>query len=129
MPFVHDGRSSHARTQNNGGGETFQELVQKLSDILGPCSGLNSEEIDPDVIQETMRSYTSNESEWDQYALLDPSKHYTRNLVDEGNGKSNLVRRRRFPVAMNLTSSHSSSWYGLLAKAALFTIMQMHTVS
>jgi hypothetical protein len=38
-----------------------------------------------------MQSYTSKESEWEQYALLDPSKHYTRNLVDEGNGKSNLV--------------------------------------
>jgi cysteine dioxygenase len=96
MPFVQEDGSSHARTSNNGGVDAFQELVRRLSNILGPCSGLDSEEIDPDMIQETMRSYTSNESEWEQYALLDPSKHYTRNLVDEGNGKSNLVRRARF---------------------------------
>lgn len=95
MPFIQEDCSDQAPAEINGCRDAFQELVQKLSDILGPCSGLDSEEIDPDVIQETMRSYTSNKSEWGQYALLDPSKHYTRNLVDEGNGKSNLVCRTR----------------------------------
>ena len=95
MPFIQENCSAQAQTENNGCRDAFQELVQKLSDILGPCSGLDSEEIDPDVIQETMRSYTSNEYEWEPYALLDPSKHYTRNLVDEGNGKSNLVCQTR----------------------------------
>jgi len=91
MPFIQECGSRQAPIPYEGAGDAFQELVQSLSDILGPCSGLDSEEIDPDVIQQTMRSYTSKESEWEQYALLDPSKNYTRNLVDEGNGKSNLL--------------------------------------
>jgi cysteine dioxygenase len=39
-----------------------------------------------------MENYTSCESEWSKYAFSDLSRGYTRNLVDEGNGKSNLVR-------------------------------------
>jgi cysteine dioxygenase len=38
-----------------------------------------------------MSIYTSNEQEWQEYALADPSRNYTRNLVDKGNGKSNLL--------------------------------------
>jgi cysteine dioxygenase len=91
MPFIQENSSSHPGRRDGDSGDDFEELVQQLSDVLGPCSGLDSEEIDPDVIQQLMRSYTSMESEWEQYALLDPSKPYTRNLVDEGNGKSNLV--------------------------------------
>jgi len=91
MPFIQENSSSHPCRQGGGSSDDFEELVQQLSDVLGPCSGLDSEEIDPGVIQQMMRSYTSKESEWEQYALLDPSKHYTRNLVDEGNGKSNLL--------------------------------------
>jgi hypothetical protein len=125
MPFIQGDGSSHPCAQNGGSGDAFQELVQKLSDILGPCSGLDSEEIDPELIQEMMRLYHSNESEWEQYALLDPSKHYTRNLVDEGNGKSNLVGRIVLG-GNDFDDFHSSSWFGLLEKAALSTIMQMH---
>ena len=75
-----------------------------------------------------MRSYTSKESEWEQYALLDPSKHYTRNLVDEGNGKSNLVGKNRLLTWNDSDKFHSLSWFGVLAEAALSTIMQMLTV-
>jgi hypothetical protein len=39
-----------------------------------------------------MSDYTSSESDWATYAFSDLSRGYTRNLVDEGNGKSNLVR-------------------------------------
>ena len=75
-----------------------------------------------------MQSYTSKESEWEQYAFLDPSKHYTRNLVDEGNGKSNLVRHDRLLTGNDSDKFHSLSWFGVLAEAALSTIMQMLTV-
>lgn len=71
---------------------SFQELVRKLSNVLEPSSGLDSDEVDPAVIQQMMRIYTSDESEWAQYAFVDSSRPYTRNLVDEGNGKSNLVQ-------------------------------------
>ena len=128
MPFIQENSSSHICRRGGGSGNDFEELVQQLSDVLGPCSGLDSEEIDPDVIQQMMQSYASKESEWEQYALLDPSKHYTRNLVDEGNGKSNLVGKTAPLTGNDSDKFHSLSWFGVLAEAALFTIMQMLTV-
>jgi len=38
-----------------------------------------------------MKEYESKEEDWGRYALGDASRGYTRNLVDVGNGKSNLV--------------------------------------
>ena len=103
MPLLLERDSRQARTQSDGTSDNFQGLVNKLSHILGPCSGLDSEEIDPYVIQQTMASYHSKESEWGRYAFQDPSRHYTRNLVDEGNGKSNLVSPWRTLVETLLT--------------------------
>ena len=37
-----------------------------------------------------METYKSNAQDWKEYALFDPSR-YTRNLVDDGNGKYNLI--------------------------------------
>jgi cysteine dioxygenase len=69
----------------------FQQLVRDLSDILGPSSGLDSTDVDPNRIVELMKSYDSVLSDWQKYALADVSRPYTRNLVDKGNGKSNLM--------------------------------------
>ncbi|EEA27608.1 cysteine dioxygenase Cdo1, putative [Talaromyces marneffei ATCC 18224] len=69
----------------------FEKLVQDLSAALGPSSGLDSEDVDPLDIQRLMEEYVSDETEWNVYAMADPSRNYTRNLVDEGNGKSNLL--------------------------------------
>ena len=74
--------------------DDFQKLVQDLSDVLGPSSGLDSEDVDPLNIQHFMENYVSTRSEWEPYALRDPNRTFTRNLVDRGNGKSNLVRRK-----------------------------------
>ncbi|KAK2769838.1 Cysteine dioxygenase [Emmonsiellopsis sp. PD_33] len=71
--------------------DAFQRLVDDLSAALGPSSGLDSDDVDPMDIQKLMEGYTSREHEWEQYALADASRAYTRNLVDEGNGKSNLL--------------------------------------
>jgi cysteine dioxygenase len=128
MPFIQENSSSRPCRRGGGSSDGFEELVQQLSDVLGPCSGLDSEEIDPAVIQQMMQSYTSKESEWEQYALLDPSKNYTRNLVDEGNGKSNLVSKNRLLTGNDSDKFHSLSWFGVLAEVALSTIMQMLTV-
>ena len=73
--------------------DAFHRLVQDLSDVLGPSSGLDSEDVDPSDIQRLMENYVSKKSEWEPYALKDPSRTFTRNLVDRGNGKSNLVRK------------------------------------
>ena len=84
--------------------DAFHQLVQDLSDVLGPSSGLDSEDVDPRVIQHLMEEYVSKKSEWEAYALKDPSRTFTRNLVDRGNGKSNLVRG-----ACVIVSSHHHS--------------------
>lgn len=72
-------------------GDAFQQLVQDLSNVLGPSSGLDSADVDPLDLQKLMEGYTSRDVEWQKYALEDPSRTYTRNLVDKGNGKSTLV--------------------------------------
>ncbi|KIN06231.1 hypothetical protein OIDMADRAFT_155190 [Oidiodendron maius Zn] len=71
--------------------DPFHRLVSDLSRILGPSSGLNSSDIEVTELQKLMESYTSKESDWSRYAFSDFSRGYTRNLVDEGNGKSNLL--------------------------------------
>lgn len=73
------------------GKDAFHKLVEDLSAVLGPSSGLDSDDVDPMDIQKLMEGYVSNPQEWQRYALADTSRAYTRNLVDEGNGKSNLV--------------------------------------
>lgn len=89
----------------------FDKLVQDMSDALGPSSGLDSDDVDPMDIQRLMEGYVSNSDDWHQFALSDSSRGYTRNLVDEGNGKSNLVRKNN-PHEVNsplISSSCSSS--------------------
>ncbi|KAI5302599.1 Cysteine dioxygenase [Ascosphaera pollenicola] len=71
--------------------DAFHALVSDLSAVLGPSSGLDSDDVDPKEIMALMERYTSNEEEWSRYAFADGSRGYTRNLVDEGNGKSNLI--------------------------------------
>ena len=69
----------------------FEQLVHDLRSALGPCSGIDSKDINPAKLQELMELYQSDERHWHPYALGDYSRSYTRNLVDEGNGKCNLV--------------------------------------
>ncbi|KAI2611977.1 RmlC-like cupin domain-containing protein [Hypoxylon sp. NC1633] len=69
----------------------FEQLVQDIKAILGPSSGIDSEDVDVEDLQQTMERYVSDEKEWSKYALEDATMPYTRNLVDEGNGKANLL--------------------------------------
>jgi cysteine dioxygenase len=71
--------------------DPFHCLVKALSDVLGPCSGIDSADVDPNDLVNLMAIYSSNESDWQRYAFADRGRNYTRNLVDEGNGKSNLL--------------------------------------
>lgn len=72
--------------------DAFHRLVRDLSQVLGPCSGLDPAEVDIQEVKNLMQKYASNASEWKQYAFRDSNQAFTRNLVDSGNGKSNLVR-------------------------------------
>ena len=72
--------------------DAFEELVLSLKEALGPSSGLTSDDVDVDHLRRLMEDYDScRDATWARYAFEDASKGYTRNLVDEGNGKSNLV--------------------------------------
>lgn len=70
----------------------FHKLVKDLSEVLGSCSGIDSDDVDVTNLEQLMIDYTSKDEEWTSYAFADFTRGYTRNLVDEGNGKSNLVR-------------------------------------
>ncbi|TID23986.1 putative cysteine dioxygenase Cdo1 [Venturia nashicola] len=71
--------------------DLFHGLVQDIKGILGPSSGINSADVDDKELRSVMEDYLSNEIEWQKYAQADGSRPYTRNLVDKGNGKSNLL--------------------------------------
>lgn len=88
MPYLNTGTDSPVSDLHSN---AFEKLVCDLSEVLGPSSGLDSEDVDPVIIQKLMEKYISDESEWGSFALGDGSRGYTRNLIDEGNGKSNLV--------------------------------------
>ena len=76
------------------GRKDFDSLVLGLKEALGPSSGLTSDDVDVEYLTQLMREYPSTDSGWEPYAMGDETRGYTRNLVDEGNGKSNLVSRR-----------------------------------
>ncbi|KAF9965331.1 Cysteine dioxygenase [Mortierella alpina] len=67
----------------------LDDLVRLLHIELG-ANGLDSEGVDVDRVQKLMANYTSNQADWAKYALFDKGR-YTRNLVDDGNGKFNLM--------------------------------------
>lgn len=71
--------------------DDFHALVQDINSILGPSSGINSDDVDVEKLKKLMTAYESNEQQWSKYAFADASRAYTRNLVDQGNGKANLV--------------------------------------
>lgn len=76
-----------APTKPNG----FNDLISAINVILGPTSGLTTEGIDLDGLMKLMKEYQSNELDWGHLAMADTTRGYTRNLVDVGNGKSNLL--------------------------------------
>ncbi|KAM5192272.1 cysteine dioxygenase type 1 isoform 1-T1 [Mantella aurantiaca] len=64
--------------------QTLDELIQILHQIF------SSDKVNAEEVQNIVESYESNPLEWMKYAKFDPYR-YTRNLVDEGNGKFNLM--------------------------------------
>lgn len=90
------GACSTSLPTTSSSSDSFHQLVADLSQILGPSSGLTSADVDVQQLRSLMEQYTSDEDEWKKYAFADLSRGYTRNLVDEGNGKSNLVFRPTF---------------------------------
>ena len=50
----------------------------------------SSGNVDKDKLKKLMEAYESRQEDWEKYAKFDPH-HYTRNLVEKGNGKYNLI--------------------------------------
>ncbi|XP_054167209.1 cysteine dioxygenase type 1-like [Oppia nitens] len=64
--------------------ETFDDLVKALREVF------TVDTVDVDYVHNLLMSYKSNPQEWRKYAHFDKNR-YTRNLVDKGNGKYNLM--------------------------------------
>jgi hypothetical protein len=104
----------------------FQKLIDRLSEILG-SSGIDAEHVSATQLCDIMTAYESNSKDWMPYVSEwpDADQPYTRNLVDSGNGKYNLVSHTRLylPKITNLIS-RSSYWSGTQTLALAFMIIQ-----
>lgn len=78
--------SSSVEPHTKDGDFKLSDLVQSIHHVLGD-EGLDSERIDAQKIIQLMEKYSSNSVDWNQYTLFDHSRAYTRNLIDDGNGK------------------------------------------
>lgn len=63
---------------------SLQDLISQLHHVF------EADHINVEYVHDLMTSYKSSSKEWQQYAKFDRHR-YTRNLVDEGNGKFNLM--------------------------------------
>lgn len=89
-PSLHDSARG-SPPPNEKASDNFQQLVNDINTILGPSNGIDSADVDVEELKSAMGDYVSIEDEWHRYAFADTSRAYTRNLVDAGNGKCNLV--------------------------------------
>jgi len=64
--------------------DSLNTLIQLLHEAF------EQDNINVEYIQSLMTAYQSNPAEWSKFAKFDQYR-YTRNLVDEGNGKFNLM--------------------------------------
>ena len=62
----------------------MEKLIKDIGEIF------KDDNINTEDIRRVLCNYKSNPLDWKKYAHFDPYK-YTRNLVDEGNGKYNML--------------------------------------
>ena len=73
--------------------DSFHNLVRELSGYLDTAQSLAFSEIcDPNAVIQRMKEYRSDRLEWAKYAHEDGKQCFTRNMVERGAGKSNIVR-------------------------------------
>lgn len=71
--------------------DCFHALIDDINRILGSSNGIDSESVDVEDLVQAMEEYHSDEAQWSKYAFSDANRAYTRNLIDRGNGKANLL--------------------------------------
>lgn len=64
--------------------KTLDDLIKELHKVF------SSDKVNIEYVKALMSMYKTNPREWKKFAKFDPHR-YTRNLVDEGNGKFNLM--------------------------------------
>lgn len=64
--------------------DSLDDLIQQLHQVF------DSDRVNVELVHSIMASYKSQPSQWEKYAKFDRHR-YTRNLVDSGNGKFNLM--------------------------------------
>jgi len=70
---------------------SLEELVYNLREYLGSSGGIDSAHIEVEKLRSLLASYRSKPTEWLKYGTPDPSRNYTRLLIDNINGKCNLL--------------------------------------
>ncbi|BFZ58316.1 hypothetical protein PYCC9005_005378 [Savitreella phatthalungensis] len=70
---------------------SFATLISAIRNCLGTAHGIDTSESHLLQLITSLEAYRSVEEEWRRYALGDPSRAYTRNLVDDVNGRANLL--------------------------------------
>ena len=88
---VQDGRQLPSDTPRQATSDSFSTLVGSIRDCLGSTSGIDTSAEHLAQLIRSLEAYTSKEEEWSRFALADPSRAYTRNLVDDVNGHANLL--------------------------------------
>ncbi|KAJ2162488.1 hypothetical protein GGF46_000619 [Coemansia sp. RSA 552] len=69
---------------------TMQGLISSLNTAMGD-RGLGEDMHTVREVRQLMRNYVSQGQDWEKYAVYQEGTPYTRNLVDDGNGKYNLL--------------------------------------
>lgn len=87
----------------------FKQLVENINKILGPSSGIDSSDVDVNDLMAAMNEYASCERDWAGFAHGDSSRNYTRNFVDHGNGKANLLILVWSPGKGSLIHDHAGA--------------------
>jgi cysteine dioxygenase len=73
------------------GSITWEYMIERLLQLF------DGESVNIEEVEDLLASYKSDPKDWHKFAKFDKYK-YTRNLVHEGNGKFNLVRRKAIGI-------------------------------
>lgn len=87
----------------------FENLRQRIGECLGKDAGIDTSDQHLDTLIDCMKCYESVDGEWQRFALGDPSRAYTRNLVDECNGNANLLVLVWNPLKSSPVHCHSNA--------------------
>lgn len=87
----------------------FESLVEDIKEALGSSSGIDSTDVDVKDLMTIMERYKSDEIHWGGFAHEDLSRNYTRNFVDHGNGKANLLILVWTPGKGSLVHDHADA--------------------